>query len=140
MQCPNCKAEVPEREFCAGCLSRIAEPSQKGEALEAALAEKEVAEVARKREELHRTGRQFILYGGAVLVAVTIGIAVAAIVGAYSGGGAPSTASEQREPRVRCGRDQDCGRDACSRAVRCLNHVCTRETSPCPASGAGPSR
>jgi hypothetical protein len=140
VQCPSCKAEVPEREFCASCLSRIAEPSRKGEALEAALAEKEVADVARKRVELHRAGRQFILYGGAVLLAVTMGIAVAAIVGAYSGGGAPSTVREQREPRVRCGRDQDCGRDACSRLVRCLDHVCTREMSPCPEAGADPFR
>ena len=138
MQCPKCSTDAGESEFCPSCLTVVGAPKAKGEQLEEALKQKELEAREKARAELQRSGRQTIIWAGALTVAIALGVAIAGVIGAYSDPPAPP-ANPFREPRVRCGRDADCGDDPCKHPMRCVDRACQRDkTAPCTESQASP--
>lgn len=133
MQCPKCGAEAGAAEFCPACLSLVGAPAKRGEEVERDLAQRELAAAGERRAALQRQSRQAFVWFGAIAVAVSVGVAVASMAEAIWGNPAGFAPGGDREPRVRCRADADCGVDPCGRPIPCASHVCTRkDPGPCP--------
>ncbi len=139
MKCPQCGVEAGPAEFCPACLAVVGEPAKRGEEVEREVAQKDLAAAKERRAALQRQSRQAFIWVGAIAVAASFGVAVASAMDLLWGSPAgPATSSADREPRVRCRSDGDCGLDPCGRPVSCAAHVCTRkDLGPCPAPPGG---
>ena len=133
MQCPQCGAEAGAAEFCPACLAQVGPPAKTSEEVERDLEQKDREERKVRLDALLRQGRLTLIWIGAIAVAVSVGAAIASVVASLSDGTASAPASAEREPRVRCRGESDCGTDPCGRPIACESHACVRKTpGPCP--------
>ena len=134
MQCPQCGTEAGPSEFCPSCLAKVGTPALQGAALEQELARKELEEKKTRRDALDRQRRQSLIWIGAIGLAVILGMAISAVVDSLTSPRPAAPVTIDREPRVRCRAEGDCGTDSCGRPMACVSHVCVRRepAGPCP--------